>query len=32
MVGPTLFLASEDARHITGQFMLCNGGLAMMGA
>jgi 3-oxoacyl-[acyl-carrier protein] reductase len=32
MVGPTLFLASEDARHITGQFLLCNGGLAMMGA
>jgi 3-oxoacyl-[acyl-carrier protein] reductase len=32
MVGPTLFLASDDARHITGQFMLCNGGLAMMGA
>jgi len=32
MVGPTLFLAGDDARHITGQFMLCNGGLAMMGA
>jgi 3-oxoacyl-[acyl-carrier protein] reductase len=32
MVGPTLFLAAEDARHITGQFLLANGGLAMVGA
>lgn len=32
MVGPTLFLAHEDSRHMTGQFMLCNGGLAMVGA
>jgi 3-oxoacyl-[acyl-carrier protein] reductase len=32
MVGPTLFLAGEDSRHMTGQFMLCNGGLAMVGA
>ena len=32
MVGPTLFLASDDSRHMTGQFMLCNGGLAMVGA
>lgn len=32
MVGPTLFLACEDSRHMTGQFMLCNGGLAMVGA
>ena len=32
MVGPTLFLASEDSRHMTGQFLLCNGGLAMVGA
>lgn len=32
MVGPTLFLASDDARHMTGQFLLCNGGLAMVGA
>ena len=32
MVGPTMFLASEASRHMTGQFLLCNGGLAMMGA
>jgi 3-oxoacyl-[acyl-carrier protein] reductase len=32
MVGPTLFLAGEDSRHMTGQFLLCNGGLAMVGA
>ncbi|MBI5259726.1 MAG: SDR family oxidoreductase [Burkholderiales bacterium] len=32
MVGPTLFLASRDANHMTGQFLLCNGGLAMVGA
>jgi 3-oxoacyl-[acyl-carrier protein] reductase len=32
MVGPTLFLAADDSRHMTGQFMLCNGGLAMVGA
>ena len=32
MVGPVLFLAGEDSRHMTGQFMLCNGGLAMVGA
>jgi 3-oxoacyl-[acyl-carrier protein] reductase len=32
MVGPTLFLAGDDSRHMTGQFMLCNGGLAMVGA
>ncbi|MBL8289231.1 MAG: SDR family oxidoreductase [Rubrivivax sp.] len=32
MVGPTLFLAAEDSRHMTGQFLLCNGGLAMVGA
>ena len=32
MVGPTLFLASEESGFITGQFLLCNGGLAMVGA
>lgn len=32
MVGPTLFLASGEAGFITGQFLLCNGGLAMVGA
>jgi 3-oxoacyl-[acyl-carrier protein] reductase len=32
MVGPTLFLAAEESRHMTGQFLLCNGGLAMVGA
>jgi NAD(P)-dependent dehydrogenase (short-subunit alcohol dehydrogenase family) len=32
MVGPTLFLAGEESRHMTGQFLLCNGGLAMVGA
>lgn len=32
MVGPVLFLAGEESRHMTGQFMLCNGGLAMVGA
>jgi len=32
MVGPTLFLAGGESGFITGQFLLCNGGLAMMGA
>jgi NAD(P)-dependent dehydrogenase (short-subunit alcohol dehydrogenase family) len=32
MVGPTLFLAGSDSGFITGQFLLCNGGLAMVGA
>lgn len=32
MVGPVLFLSSEESRHMTGQFLLCNGGLAMVGA
>ena len=32
MVGPTLFLASGESGFVTGQFLLCNGGLAMVGA
>lgn len=32
MVGPVFFLAGEDSSHMTGQFLLCNGGLAMVGA
>ncbi len=32
MVGPVMFLAGDDSRHMTGQFLLCNGGLAMVGA
>jgi NAD(P)-dependent dehydrogenase (short-subunit alcohol dehydrogenase family) len=32
MVGPVLFLAGDESRHMTGQFLLCNGGLAMVGA
>lgn len=32
MVGPTLFLSGDESRHMTGQFLLCNGGLAMVGA
>jgi 3-oxoacyl-[acyl-carrier protein] reductase len=32
MVGPTLFLSCDESRHMTGQFLLCNGGLAMVGA
>jgi 3-oxoacyl-[acyl-carrier protein] reductase len=32
VVPPVLFLASEDARHITGAFLLCDGGHSMVGA
>jgi NAD(P)-dependent dehydrogenase (short-subunit alcohol dehydrogenase family) len=32
LAGPTLFLAGDESRHMTGQFLLCNGGLAMVGA
>ncbi|UCE31456.1 MAG: SDR family oxidoreductase [Burkholderiales bacterium] len=32
MVGPTLFLASAESGFVTGQYLLCNGGLAMVGA
>ena len=32
LVGPVVFLASDDARHITGAFLVCNGGYSMVGA
>ncbi len=32
IVPPVLFLASEDSRHITGGFLLCDGGNSMVGA
>ncbi|WP_210208405.1 SDR family NAD(P)-dependent oxidoreductase [Rhodoplanes roseus] len=32
MVGPVMFLAGDDSKHMTGQFLLANGGLAMVGA
>jgi 3-oxoacyl-[acyl-carrier protein] reductase len=32
MVGPVLFLASEDAAFVTGQYLLANGGINMVGA
>lgn len=32
IVGPVVFLASEDSRHITGAFLVCDGGLSMVGA
>jgi 3-oxoacyl-[acyl-carrier protein] reductase len=32
VVPPVLFLASEDAKHITGAFLLCDGGHSMVGA
>jgi 3-oxoacyl-[acyl-carrier protein] reductase len=32
VVPPVLFLASDDARHITGAFLLCDGGHSMVGA
>jgi 3-oxoacyl-[acyl-carrier protein] reductase len=32
IVPPVLFLASDDARHITGAFILCDGGHSMVGA
>jgi 3-oxoacyl-[acyl-carrier protein] reductase len=32
VVPPVLFLASDDAKHITGAFLLCDGGHSMVGA
>jgi NAD(P)-dependent dehydrogenase (short-subunit alcohol dehydrogenase family) len=32
IVPPLLFLASDDSRHITGAFLLCDGGHSMVGA
>ena len=32
VVGPVIFLASDDSRHITGGFLICDGGLTMGGA
>ncbi len=32
IIGPVVFLACDDSRHITGGFLLCDGGLTMMGA
>lgn len=32
VVPAVLFLASDDARHITGAFLLCDGGMSMVGA
>jgi NAD(P)-dependent dehydrogenase (short-subunit alcohol dehydrogenase family) len=32
LAGAALFLASDDARHITGTYMICDGGYSMLGA
>jgi 3-oxoacyl-[acyl-carrier protein] reductase len=32
IVPPVLFLACDDSRHITGAFLLCDGGHSMVGA
>jgi 3-oxoacyl-[acyl-carrier protein] reductase len=32
IVPPVIFLASNDSRHITGAFLLCDGGHSMVGA
>jgi 3-oxoacyl-[acyl-carrier protein] reductase len=32
IVAPVVFLACDDSRHITGAFLLCDGGHSMVGA
>jgi 3-oxoacyl-[acyl-carrier protein] reductase len=32
LVGVVVFLASDDAAHMTGNFVLCDGGFSMVGA
>lgn len=32
LVGAVLFLATEDSSHMTGNFVVCDGGLSMVGA
>ena len=32
LAGAALFLASDEAHHITGTYMICDGGYSMLGA
>jgi NAD(P)-dependent dehydrogenase (short-subunit alcohol dehydrogenase family) len=32
MTGAALFLATEDAHHMTGSYMIADGGYSMLGA
>jgi 3-oxoacyl-[acyl-carrier protein] reductase len=32
VAGAALFLATDDAIHITGSYMICDGGYSMLGA